>query len=304
MKKYLLIFSTICIITNSFSQTYTNKKGDTHLWGKSSIEDFSTGDYAEWYSKSVKDYKTEISANEAFLFNDIDVEIFVGTWCGDTKYLVPKFIETWKQMGLNTDRLSIIALHNEGSDYKQGPNKETVGRNIHRVPTFVFSKSNQEIGRIVERTVYDLDTDMMLIANKQPYEERYQGVAILVDYFQNFDGDSLVTIDNFKSALKLVRRELSSAGELNTLGYVLMAQGEIEKAEFTFRLNKYINPFNPNTIDSYGEFLNKQGKHEEALEQYLEVIRIKGEDRNATKMITEIYEAMDKKDQKEKSRKS
>ena len=300
MKKYLLLFSAICFITNGFSQSYTNKKGDTHLWGKSSVEDFSTGDYAEWYSENTKDYKTEISANEAFLFNDIDVEIFVGTWCGDTKYLVPKFIETWKQLGLDTDRLSIIALHNEGNDYKQGPNKETVGRNIHRVPTFIFSKSNKEIGRIVERTVYDLDTDMMLIANEQPYEERYQGVSILNDYFQNFDGDTLVTIDNFKSALKLVRRELSSAGELNTLGYVLMAQGEFEKAEFTFRLNKYINPFDPNTIDSYGEFLYKQGKNEEALEQYLEVIRIKGEDRNATKMISEIYEAIDKKVKKEK----
>jgi len=79
MKKYLLLFSAICFITNGFSQSYTNKKGDTHLWGKSSVEDFSTGDYAEWYSENTKDYKTEISANEAFLFNDIDVEIFVGS---------------------------------------------------------------------------------------------------------------------------------------------------------------------------------------------------------------------------------
>ncbi len=298
MKKYLLLLPAICFVLNGYSQSYINEKGDSHLWGESTIEDFSTGDYAEWYSENSKEYKTSISNTEASLFKDIDVEIFVGTWCGDTKFLVPKFIETWKQLGLDTDRLSIIALHNEGSDYKQGPDKETVGRNIHRVPTFVFSKSDKEIGRIVERTVYDLDTDMMLIANADPYEERYQGVTILNDYFQNFDGDTLVTIDNFRAAMKLVRREVSYSGELNTFGYVLMAQGEVEQAEFTFRLNKYINPYDPNTIDSYGEFLYKQEKYEDALKQYLEVIRIKGEDRNASKMISDIYAALDEKEQK------
>ena len=304
MKNYLLLLSAICFFFNGYSQSYINEKGDTHLWGASTIEDFSTGDYADWYSENSKEYKTTILKAEASLLEGVDVEIFVGTWCGDTKFLVPKFIETWKQLGLDTKRLSIIALHNEGSNYKQGPSKETIGRNIHRVPTFVFSKSDKEIGRIVERTVHDLDTDIMLIANADPYEERYQGVAILNDYFQNFDGDTLVTIDNFRAAMKLVRREVSYSGELNTFGYVLMAQGELEQAEFAFRLNKYINPFDPNTIDSYGEFLFKQGNYKDALEQYLEVLRIKGEDRNATKMISDIYLAIDNENDKNESRKS
>ena len=275
-----------------------SKNGDTHLWGVSSIEEFSSGDYAEWYSKNSKDYKTEITHSETTLFNDINVEIFVGTWCGDTKFLVPKFIETWKQLGLDTDRLSIIALHNEGSNYKQGPKKETVGKNIHRVPTFIFSKSKIEIGRIVERTVHDLDKDILIIAKGDPYNERYQGVKLLDNYFQKFEGDTLLTAENFKSGLKLVRRELSSPGELNAMGYVLMAQGEIDHAEFTFRLNKYIFPFDPNIIDSYGEFLFNQGRYEESLKQFLEVLRIKGEDRNASKMISDIYSAIDQKNEK------
>jgi tetratricopeptide (TPR) repeat protein len=281
-----------------YSQTYTNKKGDTHLWGKTTIESFSSGDYTEWYEKNSKDYKTSISDEDASLLNDLEVEIYVGTWCGDTKFLVPKFIETWKQLGLNPDQLSITALHNEGSNYKQGPLKETVDKNIHRVPTLVFSRSNKEIGRIVERTVHDLDTDMMLIAKGDPYKERYQGVTLLNDYFKNFEGDTLLTLENYRSAMKIVRRELSSSGELNALGYVLMAQGKINQAEFTFRLNKYIYPYNPNIIDSYGEYLFNQERYEEALKQYLEVIRLKGEDRNASKMISDIYSAIDQKNLK------
>ena len=298
MKKYLLLLFLFSIISQCYSQTYTNKRGETHLWGATTISEFSGGDYAAWYNKFSKDYKTNISAKEVLLFKGIDVEIFVGTWCGDTKFLVPKFIETWKQLGLDTDRLTITALHNEGSDYKQGPNKETIGKNIHRVPTFIFSKSNIEIGRIVERTVHDLDTDIRLIAKGDPYEERYQGVAILNDYFQTFQGDSLLTIENFNSSLKLVRRELSSSSELNALGYVLMAQGVVDEAEFTFRLNKYIFPYDPNIIDSYGEFLFDEERYEESLKQYLEVLRIKGEDRHASKKISEIYSAMDIKSEK------
>ena len=268
------------------------------MWGSVTIEDFSTGEYAEWYSENSEGYQTEIKHADARLLDDIDVEIFVGTWCGDTKYLVPKFIETWRQLGLDEDRLSIIALHNEGGNYKQGPYNETIDKNIHRVPTFIFSKSNNEIGRIVERTVHDLDNDILLIAKGDPYKERYQGAALLNNYFQKFVGDTLIQIDNFRTALQLVRRELSSSGELNAMGYVLMAQGEIDRAEFTFRLNKYIYPFNPNVIDSYGEFLYDQKRYDEALKEYLEVLRIKGEDRNATKMIADIYVALDEEVEK------
>lgn len=277
MKNYLFLLCSFCFISIGYSQNHTNKKGDTHLWGVTTIEALSSGDYAEWYTEYSKDYKTNISEEETNLLDGLNVEIFVGTWCGDTKFLVPKFIETWKQLGLDLNRLSITALHDEGSDYKQGPKKETVGRNIHRVPTFVFSRSNKEIGRIVERTVHDLDTDMMLIAKGDPYKERYQGVVLLNDYFQKFEGDTLLTIENYRSAMKLVRRELSSSGELNSMGYVLLAQGQLDQGEFTFRLNKYIYPYNPNIIDSYGEYLFNQERYEEALAQYLVLCQVVSE---------------------------
>ena len=295
MKNYTLLICLFCSVTVGFSQKYTNEKGQTHLWGKSSIQEFSSGDYNEWYLKNSRDYKTSISFEESKNLKNIDVEIFVGTWCGDTKYLVPKFIETWNQLGLDTNRLHITALHNEGKNYKQGPNNETIGKNIHKVPTFIFSKSNNEIGRIVERTVFDLDTDILLIANGEPYEERYQGVKLLNNYFEKFDGDTLLSIDNFKEASKLIRRELSTSSELNSMGYVLMAQNELDKAEFTFRLNKYLFPYTPNIIGSYGEFLFNQERYHEALNEYLEVIRLKGEDRNASRMISKIYAAIDQK---------
>jgi len=293
MKNYILTFLLLGTFLQAYTQQYTNKKGQTHLWGHTSIDALSSGDYATWFEKQSKDYKTELTPDQAINLKDVEVKIFLGTWCGDTKYLVPKFIKTWTDLGLDKDQLELIALHNEGDKYKQGPNKETEGLNIHRVPTFIFSKDDKEIGRIVERTIFDLDTDMMLIAEGHPYEERYQAATLLDKYFDEFSGDTLLLQENFMDAVKLVRRELASSGDLNALGYVLMAQGKTEKAEFTFRLNKYMHKYNPNIIDSYAEFLFDQERYEDSLDQYLEVLRIKGEDRHASKMIADIYLKME-----------
>lgn len=293
MKRYTLTVLLLSTFFQVFSQHYINKKGQKHLWGPISINDISSGDYEEWYTKNSEDYKSNLSEEDARNLHDVEVKVFLGTWCGDTKYLVPKFIKTWKQMGLDYENLELIALHNEGDKYKQGPNGETEGYNIHRVPTFIFSKADQEIGRIVERAVFDLDTDILQIANGHPYEERYQGATLLNKYFEAFEKDSLLIEENFLEAMKHVKRELSSSGELNALGYILMAQGKTDKAEFTFRLNKYIHRYNPNVIDSYGEFLFHQERYEEALDQYLEVLRIKGEDKQASKMIADIYDLLE-----------
>jgi len=222
------------------------------------------------------------------------VKVFIGTWCGDTKYLVPKFIKTWEQMGLDLDQLSLIALHNEGDLYKQGPDGETQGLNIFRVPTFIFEKEGQEIGRIVERTVFSLEEDMLAIANGQKYKPRYNGAQLMYEYLSNANPDSLKEKSLLNEAYRLVRREVSSSSELNALGYVYKAQNALDKALFTLKINRYIYPYNPNVRDSYGEILMATGSYEAALEEYYEVIRLKGKDENASSYISKLYDLIRK----------
>ena len=48
---------------------------------------------------------------------------------------------------------------------------EEVGKNIHRVPTFIFLHGNKEIGRIVESPVVSLEKDMIAILEKKSYSQ-------------------------------------------------------------------------------------------------------------------------------------
>ena len=58
-------------------------------------------------------------------------------------------------------------------DYKQSPNPEAKGLNIHRVPTFIFYKDAKEIGRFVERVRESLEKDMLKIVSGQEYKHFY-----------------------------------------------------------------------------------------------------------------------------------
>ena len=287
------------MIGQVYCQTYTDKKGNVHLWGEASIKDLSSGQFEEWFTKNSSDYKSTLSQKDGLLLADTKVKVFLGTWCGDTKYLVPKFIKTWKQMGLSDDDLELIALHREGDNYKQGPNNETIGYNIHKVPTMVFEKNGKEIGRIVERTIFDLDTDILQIAKGNPYEERYQGVTILDKIINEMDIDSLFIKENLNKVYRKVRREVSTSSELNAYGYVLKAQKELRKAEFVFLLNRSMFSYDPNVWDSHGEILMTLEKWDEAKLAYEEVLRLKSADENAVKQLHKIYEELQKKSSKE-----
>lgn len=65
---------------------------------------------------------------------------------------------------------------------------------------------------------------------------------------------------------------LSNMNELNTLGYRLMAAGELEKAEEFFKLNVEKNPDVANCFDSMGECYVAMGKKQEAIKMFKQAL--------------------------------
>lgn len=289
--KYLLSTLIIFLLTipAGFSQSYVDSKGEEHLWGKATLADFSDEPYTKWYKENYD--KAELTNGNKELFKDISVKIFVGTWCGDTKLLFPRFVKHWEEMGLSEEQLEIIAVHHEGKNYKQAPNEEHIGYDIHRVPTFIFYKEKEELGRIVERTVFDLETDMALIADQKPYKHRYQGVRIISELMQK-NMDSLGSASFKKKAIKNLERELSGEHELNIYAYTLLFAGESDKARFVFEANKDLFPFSPYTSYGMGRILNEMKEYEMAKVEFQEALRIKPDLDKAIKYIYEINEVM------------
>ena len=79
-------------------------------------------------------------------FNDLELIVFLGTWCSDSHTLVPSFIKFIESIEYPTEKIQLY-----GVDRK----KETKGiehrlYHVERVPTIIIMRNNMEVGRITE----------------------------------------------------------------------------------------------------------------------------------------------------------
>ncbi|QCK14596.1 hypothetical protein [Mangrovivirga cuniculi] len=245
--------------------------------------------YSGWYESSADEF--ELSGKDIGWANnlqDVQVNIYFGSWCGDSKNYVPKFIKLWKEIGLKENQLKLYALYDgkvEGK-YKQGPDAEEKGLKIHRVPTFIFYRNDKEFARIVESPVNDLETDLAQIALGYPSIPNYRAADYILELFKN------QTIEEIKAEKRKHVIECyyktGKSNELNTLGYVLLDANRIEEALFVFETNMYIFKYQPNVYDSYAEANVMAGNYEVAKNLYNKVLELDPENKNAKEKLKEI----------------
>ena len=71
---------------------------------------------------------------------------FGGTWCGDTKHILPQVYNTLDAAGFSQDRMTLIGVDRS----KKTINNLTEIFGVTNVPTFIIMKNGKEIGRVVE----------------------------------------------------------------------------------------------------------------------------------------------------------
>jgi thiol-disulfide isomerase/thioredoxin len=89
----------------------------------------------------------------------VDVTIFFGGWCGDSKREVPRFLRLADQSGFPKSRIKLYALDRT----KKSDDGLTDKFGIERIPTFIFLKDGKEIGRITESPATTLEGDVLTI---------------------------------------------------------------------------------------------------------------------------------------------
>jgi len=280
----LMILVLPLILSGQRPMTYQDSRNKTHLVGPITIEDLSQDTtYAKWYHENydaitLSDRPTVWASD----LKDVKVKVFLGTWCGDSKREVPRFIRLWNDLGLDEDQLDIIALYN-GDKTKQGPNGEEIGMGIHRVPTFIFERDGAEIARIVEEPVTDLQTDIAQIALGHPTAPCYGAANYLMQKFDEIGIDAIRK--DARIHLNTAYGKVSKSSELNTLGYVLLSSGRIDEAILVFEFNTRFFKHNPNVYDSLGEGLAARGDIDAAIENYKKVLELAPKDKHAKKHI-------------------
>jgi tetratricopeptide (TPR) repeat protein len=293
MKKLLALIITTIIICGSVQaqeiQFYTTEEGDKHIWGEFPVkylEEDTT--YSRWYNDSYEAFQLEKTDYEWVKnLEDDTVEIYLGTWCGDSQEWVPQFLKLWDELGLDRGQLKFIALHGSGEDYKQGPKGEEEGLNIHRVPTFIFREDGKEYARIVESPSTDLLTDVAQIALGYPSAPNYAAATYLLHLFDTMSMDEI-----YKDLNNIYRTGYYKVGrfaELNTLGRVLSAADKKQEALLVFQFNTYYYPSNWWTHKSYAELLAELERYPEAITEYEKVVSLNPESKEAKAELERLH---------------
>ncbi|WP_116770970.1 TlpA family protein disulfide reductase [Maribacter litoralis] len=145
------------------------------LLGEITVDALSSNTYKTWFQANFNDYKTDEEKVNSIKnkINDFRIIIFMGTWCGDSKREVPRFIKILESIDYPKEHLKIVALDKRKENYKKSPQGEEWGLNIRRVPSFIFYKNGREINRIIETPIRTLEDDILKIVSQQEYIPNY-----------------------------------------------------------------------------------------------------------------------------------
>ncbi|MDB5205508.1 MAG: thioredoxin family protein [Flavisolibacter sp.] len=150
MKKILFIAIAIASSQYVFAQTEISREpnGTKIIKGFIAKKELTTDTAFAWYAQNAKGYSPAADVMQQYTANkdSVNLIIFAGTWCGDTKNLLPKFFTTTDAAGFPESRITLIGVDRS----KKTLYNLTEAFGVTNVPTFIVMKNGKEIGRVVE----------------------------------------------------------------------------------------------------------------------------------------------------------
>ncbi|MDB2385638.1 thioredoxin family protein [Polaribacter sp.] len=172
--KYLFLTCTVVLFLSCKAQqeitASKNKQGD--LIGFANKASFSEAPFNTWFTKNFDSYTPDATTVEELKskLKGIKIKAFMGTWCGDSKRETPRFYKILEATDFDFKNLELVTVNRS----KKTPDNLQEGYNIIRVPTFIFYKNDEEIGRYVEYARETLEKDMLKIVSGQAYKHSYE----------------------------------------------------------------------------------------------------------------------------------
>lgn len=255
MKKLFLAGSLLAIPVFLFAQLPQQTPApDPVLYGVVAKNILNTAPYSKWFVANYDAYQPDASVMQSLKKTDtkgISVEIFLGTWCGDSRREVPRFMKLLEGFSFPEKNVKIITMGGQDSLYKQSPQHEEEGKGIFRVPVFIIYKNGVEINRINEFPVLSLEKDLLAILNHQSYFPNYRSFAAIRGWLA--DGTLWDKNTSINGLAAQIRALVGNERELNSLGYLLLRQGKKEEALKIFQVNSSLYPESAVVLSSLGE---------------------------------------------------
>lgn len=118
-----------------------------------------------WYSDEYNSYHVDsvLLTHLKSHISEVSISIYMATWCGDCHREIPRFYKILNQANIDESRIVNAAM----DIHKKTPENYEEGMNIEKIPTFIFFKHGQELGRIIEKPKVSLEHDMLEILKRE-----------------------------------------------------------------------------------------------------------------------------------------
>lgn len=164
----ILILTTTAAVAqvSDFNTSKDKETGWPIYKGQMQWSDLQTAKTMDWFSKGVKEYKPDSTADQYLKahLKDYDLVIFMGTWCDDSHYLIPKVYKVLQQSGYPAEKILLYGV-DRAKETKNGYENKLYA--IKKVPTIIVMKNSIEIGRITESVKKSAEVDLVQIIKPQ-----------------------------------------------------------------------------------------------------------------------------------------
>lgn len=167
MKNFILILISL-ITSKIFAQQFNNSTVDTvknkkMLIGYCTREAFQDTAFKDWFDEQYNSYQPDYETIDQLegKLDDVTITIVMGTWCSDSREQIPAFYKILDELNYPSDKVTLICVDRK----KKGLSNEADGLNIELVPTIIFYRNGEEIGRIIETPQESLEKDLLGIIN-------------------------------------------------------------------------------------------------------------------------------------------
>lgn len=153
MKVYTLFFLFTIIGRDSlnaqpfYEVSRDVQNGSKVLKGYVKKEDMTSDTAFAWFAQNQKNYTAYTKAVDALKKNkDVQFVVFMGTWCDDSKFIIPKLYSITEAAGYSEKGITLFGTDRE----KTSTGNLAEAFSIINVPTIIVMKAGKEAGRIVE----------------------------------------------------------------------------------------------------------------------------------------------------------
>ena len=158
----ILSLLSLLLITSFLQAQESETKKAPMLVGKIDIIELQNKPYGNWYFEEFNSYLPDTNMTKYMYLDDVQIAVYLGTWCSDSRREVPRFVKVLWQAGYDLQKLDITCLDRN----KRAPDYQENIFDIQYVPTFIIFQHGKEIGRIIETPENTLESDLLKILSE------------------------------------------------------------------------------------------------------------------------------------------